>query len=110
MKHLCETWKEHAPNGDPPICFYGDMKHGVYFYTGSQIQRMTKRSRFADFVAPEKRAFCIVERTNFSTLRQQHRKAHPKSDLTIVNDTHLEYVLISNFQVEEPAKQGAGTD
>ena len=100
MKNLGETWKKHSPNGDPPICFYGDMKHGIFFYTDYQIQRMSKRIRFAAFMAPENRAFCIVERGTLSTLQQQHRQTYPGSDLTIADDTHFQYVLISNFQVE----------
>ncbi len=99
MKNLGETWKKYSSNGDPPICFYGDMKHGIFFYTDYQIQRMGKRTRFADFVAPENRAFCIVERDTLKTLQQQHRRAHPGSELTIVDSTHFQYVLISNFKV-----------
>ena len=99
MKKLCETWKQHAPNGDPPICFYGDLKHGIFFYTDYRIQRMSKRRQFAEFVAPEHRAFCIVGRKNFSTLQQQYRQAHPDSELRVVDGTHFQYVLISNFQV-----------
>ena len=103
MKHLCETWKEHAPQGDPPICFYGDMKHGIYFYTDYRIQRMSSRRRFGAFLAPENRGFCIVERDTLKTLQQEHRRRHPGQELRIVDNTHFQYVLISNFNVDGPA-------
>ena len=101
MKNLCETWKAHSPSGDPPICFYGDMKHGIFFYTDYQIQRLSSRKKFSAFMDPQDRAFCIVERDNLSTLRKEHRRAHPGSDLVVADSTHFQYVLVRNFPVGE---------
>jgi 4-amino-4-deoxy-L-arabinose transferase-like glycosyltransferase len=98
MKNLCETWKAEAPGGDSPICFFGDLKHGIFFYTENRIQRMGNREKFQEFVKPDRRAFCIVERDSLPALQQAHRLRNPGSELKIANGTHFRYVLIRNFE------------
>jgi hypothetical protein len=38
MKNMAETWRAYEP--DAPICFYGDLKHGIYFYTDFTVDRL----------------------------------------------------------------------
>jgi len=96
MKNLCETWKAKAPDGDPPICFFGDTKHGVYFYTEYRIQRQSNREKFFEFMNPESPAYCIVERETLSALSQSFRARHRGNELGIVDNSHFKYVLIRN--------------
>jgi 4-amino-4-deoxy-L-arabinose transferase-like glycosyltransferase len=102
MKHLCETWKEEARDGEAPICFFGDMKHGIFFYTEHRIQRMRNREGLLDFVDPERRAYCIVERNTLESLQQGHRTRHRGGELVIADNSHFRYVLIRNFRPDHP--------
>jgi len=104
MKNLCETWKTHAPDGDPPLCFFGDQKHGVYFYTEQRIQRMRTRDKFEEFINPERQAFCIVERESLPSLQQNHRALYRGTSLRMIDQSHFRYVLISNFTLPEHEK------
>ena len=56
--------------------------------------------QFENFVAPDQRAFCIIERDNLNSLRQNYRKKYPGNELAIADDTHFSYILISNFPVK----------
>lgn len=98
MKAICETWKAEAPQGDAPICFYGDIKHGVYFYTENRIDKMRNRDELQEFLDPARRAYCIVDRNTLTTLRQNYRLRHPGSDLHIAHDDHVMWVLLRNFE------------
>jgi 4-amino-4-deoxy-L-arabinose transferase-like glycosyltransferase len=98
MKAICDTWKAEAPDGDPPICFYGDIKHGVYFYTENRIQKMRNREALQQFLDPERRAYCIVDRDALTTLRKNYRIRHPGSELRIAEDSHVMWVLLRNFE------------
>jgi 4-amino-4-deoxy-L-arabinose transferase-like glycosyltransferase len=97
MKHLCETWKDRAPDGTPPIGFFGDMKHGIFFYTEYRVRVLTTRTEFQEFSNPEREVFCIIERDSFSTLQTNHRRAYSGGKLHVVDDSHFKYMLISNF-------------
>jgi hypothetical protein len=103
MKSMCETWKEAAPDGDPPICFYGDMKHGIFFYTEHRIQKMDSRQDFQTFMDPAKPAYCIVERATLNNLKLSHRTRHPGAKLEIADGSHFKYLLIRNFDARLPA-------
>jgi 4-amino-4-deoxy-L-arabinose transferase-like glycosyltransferase len=104
MKHLCDTWQSYAPSGDPPICFYGDIKHSVFFYTEGRVDRLNNREQFQRFTAPDHPAFCIVERETLPGLQRNHRSKHDGSDLQIVDGSHFKYVLIANFEIQpDPA-------
>ena len=39
---------------------------------------------------------------SIKTLQQEHRRRHPGQKLRIVDNTHFQYVLISNFNVDGP--------
>jgi 4-amino-4-deoxy-L-arabinose transferase-like glycosyltransferase len=98
MKAICETWKAEAPGGDAPICFYGDIKHGVYFYTENRIEKMRNRDQLKQFLDPARRAYCIVDRETLPTLRQNYRTRHPGNQLHVANDEHVMWVLLRNFE------------
>lgn len=97
LKYICETWKSLAPDGDPPLCFFGDQKHGAYFYTENRIQRMRSREEFEAFLDPQRPAFCIVERESLPTLQQNHRAKYRSRGLQMIDQSHFQYVLISNY-------------
>jgi hypothetical protein len=103
MKGLCETWKEAAPEGDPPICFYADMKHGIFFYTEYRIKKMANREDFQTFMDPAKPAYCIVERDTLNNLNLAHRTRHPGAKLEIADGSHFKYILIRNFDARATA-------
>ena len=95
MKNLTQSWKDNATSGEP-ICFYGDMKHGIFFYTDYEIERMRNREAFEDFMNPERRAFCIVERDKLRMLMTSYRKKYDQKSLEQVDESHFGYVLLSN--------------
>jgi 4-amino-4-deoxy-L-arabinose transferase-like glycosyltransferase len=98
MKHLCEEWKRQAPGGDPPICFFGGTKHGAFFYTENRIRKLRNRMQFQEFMDPDRPAYCIVERGVLPGLQQSHRLRHPGSELSVVESSHYQYVLVRNFE------------
>ena len=98
MKNLCDTWKKEAPGGDPPICLFGSMKHGVFFYTENRIEKLRTRADFQEYMNPERRAYCIVQRETLTALQQSHRIRHPGGELPVVDNSHFKYVLIRNFK------------
>ncbi len=99
MKHLCETWKNRG--GDAPIGFYGDLKHGIYYYTESRIQLIDDAREFVEFMAPDRRAFCIVEKKLYAGLGETYRKSYPHGTLGIVDRSHFDYILITNSREGE---------
>jgi 4-amino-4-deoxy-L-arabinose transferase-like glycosyltransferase len=103
MKHLCETWKQETANDDAPICFFGDVKHGIFFYTEYRIQRMRNRTGFEEFVNPERGAYCIVERKSLESLQKNHRLLYEGSELVVADNSHFRYVLVRNFDPAHPA-------
>ena len=103
MKNLTDTWKRSAPNGEPPLCFFGDTKHGIFYYTDSKVRRIGTRESFEEFMDPAKHVFCIVERDSFKTLQRNHRMRYSASDLYVADDSHFDYVLIQNWQSRQTA-------
>ncbi len=102
MKHLCESWKRLAPGGAAPIGFFGDLKHGVFFYTEQRIETLGSRQRFQEFMNPARPAFCIVERESLPALQNSYRALHRGQELSVVDKTHFQYVLISNSGQSAP--------
>jgi hypothetical protein len=92
MKNLCETWRERGG----PLGFHGDMKHGIFFYSANQVQVLEGAREFTQFMDPRSPAFCIVEQKGLSALNKGFQSAYPGHQLTIVDRSHLEYLLVSN--------------
>ncbi len=93
MKNLCDTWKAQARNGEP-IGFYGDVKHGIFFYTDYTVEHLQSRAEFLEFMNPAKPAFSVVERTKIQPLEQEFRDKYPGHMLRIVDDSHFKYALL----------------
>jgi hypothetical protein len=94
MRHLTDTWKARAPGA--PLCLYGETKHGLYFYTHDRIERLTTPERFASFMDPRRRACCVVENRHVGLLDAALRRAHPGSALRLLDQSHMNYTLVSN--------------
>ena len=93
MRDLTSTWKEQATNGEP-IGFYGDLKHGIYFYTDYTVKRLRNAPDFNDFMDPENPAFCIVQKTKISRLDEDFREKYPGFQLRVIDDSHFKYNLV----------------
>ena len=106
MKNLCETWEPYREEG-VPIGFYGELKHGIYFYTDYEFKRLAK-TNFDEFMDPSKRAFSIVEKKHVPALDSDFRDKYPEHRLHVADRSHFKYILISNFDLEEnePASDG----
>lgn len=100
MKHLCDSWKSRA-RGGAPIGFYGDLKHGIYYYTESRVHVIDDAPEFVEFMAPGRPAFCIVEKKLYEGLGETYRKSYPQASLAVVDRSHFDYILITNSREGE---------
>lgn len=105
MKNLCETWKAQARNGEP-IGFYGDVKHGIFFYTDYTVEHLQSRAEFLEFMNPVRPAFCVVERTKIQPLELEFREKYPGHMLRIVDDSHFKYALLRAIPTAAGRDQG----
>jgi len=94
MKYLTDTWK--ARGADAPLCLYGEVKHGLYFYTNDRIERVTKPERFVQFMDPRRRAYCVIENKHVQVLDTALRRAHPGTALRLLDESHMNFSLASN--------------
>jgi hypothetical protein len=95
MRDLCATWREER-RGDEPIGFYGDLKHGIFFYTENRIDRLDTVPEVVEFLSPERRAFVIVERSKRSRIERDFHRAYERMHLLVADDSHSDYVLFVN--------------
>lgn len=100
MKYLTDSWKAAGPAD--PLCFYGELKHGMYFYSDNKVQRLVKPETFVDFMNPDRRAFCVVEKKHVRILDSAFRRRNPSASLKMVDASHMNYCLLNN--------QGAASD
>ncbi|MCP3978207.1 MAG: phospholipid carrier-dependent glycosyltransferase [bacterium] len=100
MKLLVESWEDLRRPGEP-IGFFGDTKHGTFFYTNREIQHMANARRLERFLRPENPAFVIMQRKRLDEIETRWRTRYPDNPLYEVNDSHLSYVTVANYPVAE---------
>lgn len=102
MRNLCETWKREATRGEP-IGFYGDLKHGIYFYTDYQVTRLIGRPAFMEFMEPSRGAFCVMERSEIADIDDEFRRTYPGFRLQVVDSSHFDYNLVRSAALPHAA-------
>ena len=107
MRNLCETWKAQATDGEP-IGFYGDLKHGVFFYTDYTIERLVGTKKFMEFMDPEHPAFVIVQRKHLPSLDRGHRNTYKGDGVRLIDSSHFDYALVTNIPEKKRDKPAEG--
>jgi len=95
VKALCEAWEQRSESGEP-ICLYGDIKFGVYFYTNRQVQRMNAEDEFVEFMRPGRPAMCVVQRNRMTRGHRAFRAQYPGHRLYMVEPSHDTYATLAN--------------
>ena len=100
MKHLCESWKVEATS-EEPICFFGAIKHSIFFYTDFEVSRLREERAFEEFMAREGGAYCIVPQEYLPKLKRRTLNRYPHLKLSIADDSHPTFLLVRS----EPASE-----
>ena len=103
MKALCEVWTEQ---GEPrePICLFGDVKYGVYYYANRRVRWIYDQDEFLEFMRPKRLAMCVVQRNRLSRGRRAYLATYPGHDLHVVERSHRTYVTVANRPLGGVAK------
>ena len=104
LKYLTDSYRRYAMPGDP-IGFHGDMKHGIFYYTSHEVELLSTKDEFMEFMAPGQPAFTVIERVRYYKLRTPYTEKYPGHALHVIDNSHFAYHLISNFPI-----QGLETD
>jgi 4-amino-4-deoxy-L-arabinose transferase-like glycosyltransferase len=102
MKSLGETWAKADAEAEVPICIFGKIKHGTFFYTNNRIQHMRSREDFERFMNPTTRAMCVIERETLQNLKRNYRTQNEGRELFVADNSHFSFVLVSTFELAEP--------
>ena len=103
MRALCKAWTEQ---GEPrePLCLYGDVKYGVYYYANRQVRWIYDQDEFLEFMRPERLAICVVQRNRMGRGRRAYLQTYPGHDLHMVERSHRRYVTLANRPLDEGAR------
>jgi 4-amino-4-deoxy-L-arabinose transferase-like glycosyltransferase len=94
MRGVCDVWGEYRST-DERVGFLGQQEGATYYYCESRVD-VVHPSTFLDFMNPETPAFCIIERDAARELGRLYLAQYPESSLSVVDDQHQTYALISN--------------
>jgi len=100
VKTLCAAWERRSEPGEP-ICLYGDVKFGVYFYTNRQVQRLHNEGEFLEFMRPERPAMCVVQRNRMIRGHRAFRARFPGQRLYMVEPSHDTYATLANHPLAD---------
>lgn len=100
VKALCAAWEQRSEPGEP-ICLYGDVKFGVYFYTNRQVQRLHGEGEFLEFMRPERPAMCVVQRNRMIRGHRAFRARYPGQRLYMVEPSHDTYATLANHPLAD---------
>jgi 4-amino-4-deoxy-L-arabinose transferase-like glycosyltransferase len=95
-RHESET-QQRAGLPEPPFVVYGESPaHSVFFYTNNKVERIETVGECVEFIKGHPRTFCIMHRRDLSDIASRLERLQGMSlKITIVDESHPDYVLVS---------------
>ena len=99
LKNVTDSYRRYAMPDDP-LGFHGDLKHGIFYYTSNEVELLSSRAEFMEFMHPKNKAFTVIERVRLHKLRSPYTQNYPGHELYLIDGSHFAYHLISNFPIQ----------